>query len=174
LREASQVRDDAAYPGTGLAERLRLIARLVKAGFGTRVFYALQSGYDTHYSQLNQHAGLLGELAGALRAFLDDLRAERLEERVAVLVFSEFGRRVAENGSEGTDHGSAGPVFLAGGAVRAGIHGTTPSLTDLVAGNLRVGVDFRGIYATVLGDWLGIVPREALGGDFGQLPLFRA
>ena len=173
LKEAARLQDSGSpYPATGLSERLRLVARLIKAGFGTRVFYTVQAGYDTHYSQLPQHANLLGELGGALRAFLDDLKNAKLDERVVVLVFSEFGRRVAENGSLGTDHGTAGPVLLAGSRVKPGLVGQTPSLLDLQDGDLKMGIDFRQVYATVLEDWLGLPARTTLGGDFPRLPLF--
>jgi len=161
------------YPATRLAGRLEQISRLVKAGAGARFYYVLQGGYDTHASQLPAHARLLGELSGALGAFLDDLSAARLGERVAVLCFSEFGRRVAENGSAGTDHGTAGPVLLAGGGVRPGLVTSTPSLTDLEDGDLKVGVDFRRVYAAVLDGWLGLPAEAALGGAFEPLPLFR-
>jgi uncharacterized protein (DUF1501 family) len=175
LKDAASVKDaDTAYPGTGLSNRLRLIARLLKAGFGTRVYYTVQAGYDTHYSQLPQHANLLEELGGALRAFLDDLKNAKLDDRVIVLVFSEFGRRVAENGSLGTDHGTAGPVLLAGPRVNPGLVGETPSLLDLQEGDLKMGLDFRQVYATVLEDWLGLPARTALGNDFPRLPLFRS
>jgi uncharacterized protein (DUF1501 family) len=160
-------------PDTALAGQLRLIAGLLQGGVGTRVFYAVQTGYDTHYLQLAAHADLLAELAGALKAFLDDLAADRLADRVAVLCFSEFGRRVAENGSEGTDHGTAGPVFLAGPAVRPGLVGPCPSLTDLVDGDLKMTVDFRRFYAAVLEGWLGLSSKTALGGTYEPLPLFR-
>ena len=165
----------ASYPANGLADALRLVARLIKAGFGTRVYYArhTSNGYDTHYAQLTAHAALLAELAGAVRAFLDDLRAARQEERVALLAFSEFGRRVAENGSHGTDHGTAAPVFLAGGGVRGGLVGETPSLLDLEDGDLRVGIDFRRVYATVLDEWLEVPSRAVLGAAYERLPLFR-
>jgi len=173
LKEAARLQDSGSpYPATGLSERLRLVARLIKAGFGTRVFYTVQAGYDTHYSQLPQHANLLAELGGALRAFLDDLKNAKLDERVVVLVFSEFGRRVAENGSLGTDHGTAGPVLLAGSRVKPGLVGQTPSLLDLQDGDLKMGIDFRQVYATVLEDWLGLPARTTLGGDFPRLPLF--
>jgi uncharacterized protein (DUF1501 family) len=175
LKDAARVKDaGAAYPGTGLSNRLRLVARLLKAGFGTRVFYTVQAGYDTHYSQLPQHAKLLGELGGALHAFLDDLKKAKLDDRVIVLVFSEFGRRVAENGSLGTDHGTAGPVLLAGPSVNPGLVGETPSLLDLQDGDLKMGLDFRQVYATVLEDWLGLPARTALGNDFPRLPLFQS
>jgi hypothetical protein len=110
----------------------------------------------------------------ALRAFLDDLRAARLEDRVAVVTFSEFGRRVEENASQGTDHGTAGPVLVAGGRVRAGLIGTTPSLADLQDGDLQMSVDFRSVYATLLEEWLELSSRDVLAGQFAHLPLLRA
>jgi uncharacterized protein (DUF1501 family) len=175
LARLAHPRDRAGpYPGTGLAGRLRLIAQLLKAGVGGRVFYTVQRGYDTHADQLDTHSRLLGELAEGLRAFLADLAAARLEERVLVLAFSEFGRRVAENGSSGTDHGTAGPVFLAGPAVQAGLVGPTPSLLDLVDGDLKTGLDFRRVYATVLEDWLKLPTRQVLGAAFERLPLVRS
>jgi uncharacterized protein (DUF1501 family) len=164
----------ARYPATGLAGRLQVIARLLKGGVGTRVFYTSQKTYDTHYAQLPTHAELLSELSGALRAFLDDLAAAKLDERVAVLCFSEFGRRVHENGSLGTDHGTAGPVFLAGPRVKACVVGETPRLLDLQDGDLKMRVDFRRVYAGVLEDWLGLPAKPALRGDFEKLSLFRS
>jgi uncharacterized protein (DUF1501 family) len=148
----------------------------MKAGFATRVYYTkhTNNGYDTHYAQLVPHAYLFAELAAALRAFLDDLKAARLEERVAVLIFSEFGRPVQENASLGTDHGTAAPVFLAGGRVRGGLVGATPSLLDLENGDLKTNFDFRRIYATILDEWLALPSRVVLGGDYERLPLFRA
>jgi uncharacterized protein (DUF1501 family) len=164
----------ASYPESELARRLGLTARLIKAGLGTRVYYLEQGDYDTHGHQLPRHATLLAELSASLRAFLDDLAASRLADRVLVLVFSEFGRRVAENGSKGTDHGTAGPVFLAGPCVRPGLHGAYPSLTDLADGDLKIAEDFRRVYATVLEGWLGVRSNEAVGGVFESLPLFRS
>ena len=155
--------DFARAPGHGTAW---------KAGFGTRVYYVQQATYDTHVAQLRTHERLLAELGGAIRAFLDDLQGAGLAERVAVLCFSEFGRRAAENGSYGTDHGTAGPVFLAGGRVRAGLVGATPRLTDLEGGDLKMGIDFRRVYATVLQDWLGLSAKAVLGGEFERLSLF--
>ncbi len=164
----------ARYPASGLADDLRLVARLMRAGFGTRVYYVEQGSYDTHAAQLATHERLLGDLGAAVRAFLDDLKGAGLAERVAVLCFSEFGRRAAENGSYGTDHGTAGPVFLAGGRVRAGLVGATPGLADLDGGDLKMGIDFRRVYATALEDWLGLAARPVLAGVFERLPLFRA
>jgi uncharacterized protein (DUF1501 family) len=175
LRQVAGDKDDARYPQSGLAARLRLIARLLKVGLDTRVYYTLQAGYDTHSAQLFAHGNLLFDLAAALKAFLDDLTAAGLAERVVVLLFSEFGRTVAENGSGGTDHGTAGPVFLAGPGVKGGLVGTTPPLLDLDPkhGDLRRSLDFRQVYAAALQDWLGLPAKEALGGTFEPLPLFR-
>ncbi len=161
------------YPDCALAERLRLTSCLIKAGLGTRVYYLEQGDYDTHGHQLPRHAQLLEDLSGSVKAFLDDLTAARMAERVAVMVFSEFGRRVAENGSMGTDHGTAGPVFLAGAAVRPGLVGRYPSLTDLEDGDLKMSIDFRRVYAAVLGQWLDLPARNALNGSFDALPLFQ-
>jgi uncharacterized protein (DUF1501 family) len=163
----------ARYPGTGLAERLKLMARLLKAELGARVFYTSQPGYDTHANQRFNHAGLLNEFAGAVTAFFEDLQGAKLADRVTLLAFSEFGRTIKENGSAGTDHGTAGVVFVAGPAVTGGILGSMPNLTELDRGELKMTTDFRRVYATVLSDWLGL-PSEGLGGTFEALPLFRA
>lgn len=174
LKEISRKKDTGAhYPETELARRLGLIAQLIKADFGTRVYYVVQSGYDTHYVQAQTHGSLLAELSGGLRSFLDDLAASGIADRVLVLAFSEFGRRVEENGSLGTDHGTAGPVFLAGSRVKAGLVGSAPSLTDLQEGDLKWAVDFRQIYATVLEEWLSINAADCVGKEFKHLPLLR-
>src|SRR5439155_10578074 len=172
LQKFAQVQaSGAGYPATGLAERLRLVSQLLKTGYGTRVFYTVQGSYDTHFTQLAEHANLLSALAGAIRAFLDDLQSAGLADRVAVLTFSEFGRRVAENGSYGTDHGTAAPVFLAGKHVQSGLIGQTASLVDLQDGDLKMGIDFRRVYTTVLEKWLELPTKSALGGAFEPLPL---
>jgi uncharacterized protein (DUF1501 family) len=162
----------STYPSNPLGEHLSIIARLIEADLPTRVYYAVQSGYDTHSVQLPAHGRLLRELSLALKAFLDDLAESKLAERVTVMTFSEFGRRVAENASAGTDHGTAAPLFLAGGGVQAGLIGATPSLTDLEQGDLKMAIDFRRVYAGVLRDWLAIDPDEVLGASFEPLPLF--
>jgi uncharacterized protein (DUF1501 family) len=173
LAALARSRDAASYPSTGLAQRLQLVAQLLKTNLGARVFYTVQAGYDTHATQQFTHAGLLGEFAGALAAFFADLGAARLADRVALLAFSEFGRTIRENGSAGTDHGSAGCVFLAGPGVQGGVCGTMPSLTDLERGEPRMTTDFRRVYATVLHDWLGLAARDVLNGQFERVSLFR-
>jgi uncharacterized protein (DUF1501 family) len=162
----------ASYPETGLAGKLRTISQLLKADLGARVYYTSQSGYDTHAAQLNTHYGLLRELSTAIKAFVDDLTGAKLSNRVTVMCFSEFGRRVAENGSAGTDHGTAGLVMLAGPGVRPGVHGSVPSLTDLVDGDPKISTDFRRVYAAVLEDWLALPSEGALGSRFEPMPLF--
>jgi uncharacterized protein (DUF1501 family) len=164
------------YPATALAGQLRTVARLIKANAGTRIFYARQGGYDTHASQYGQHQQLLAELSGAVGALLADLAAAKLDDRVLVLLFSEFGRTVQENGSAGTDHGTAAPVFVCGGAVKGGLVGSAPKLLDLDPkhGDLKVGIDFRRVYATLLEGWLDIPAKAALGGAYERLPLLKA
>ncbi|MEX2142420.1 MAG: DUF1501 domain-containing protein [Pirellulales bacterium] len=160
-----------SYPDTTLAARLRVVSQLLKSGSAARVFYAIQSGYDTHAAQVYTHGQLLAEFSQAIKAFLDDLQATELSERVIVLAFSEFGRRVQENDSLGTDHGAAGPVFLAGKRVTGGLIGPMPDLAKLDAGDLPMTTDFRQIYATLLDKWLGIDSQAILGGTYQPLPL---
>ena len=169
------------YPATPLGRHLQLVARAIKAGLRASTYYVTHGGgeigegdYDTHAGQLPTHARLLAELAEGWSAFLDDLRASRLDDRVALVAFSEFGRHVAENASGGTDHGTAGPVLVAGGRVRGGLIGAAPRLLDLADGELKPSLDFRRIYASVLEDWLGVPAEAALGGTFARLPLFRS
>jgi uncharacterized protein (DUF1501 family) len=172
---ADKGRDSSAkYPDSELARRLDLVARSIKSGSPARVYYVIQGGYDTHAVQLPTHSRLLREFAGAVRAFLDDLGAVKLADRVVVMAFSEFGRRPEENGSLGTDHGTAGPVFLAGPSVKAGLVGKTPSLADLRDGDLAWSIDFRSVYATLLDKWLNLPAQEILGGNFDVLPVLKA
>lgn len=159
------------YPSTALGSKLNLIAQLLKSGSQARVYYAVQSGYDTHAVQATTHARLLREFSDALQALLDDLQDSALGDRVVVLAFSEFGRRVAENGSFGTDHGTAGPVFIAGSPARGGLYGSYPDLVNLDQGDLKMEIDFRQVYAALLDNWLGISSRDVLGGEFKPLPV---
>lgn len=163
------------YPSTALGQRMRLVARLIESDIPERVYYTMQDGYDTHATQLPAHTGLLTELSEALAAFQKDLQATGHGGRVVTLVFSEFGRRVAENASAGTDHGAASTLFLLGDAVSAGAVGTYPSLTDLDDGDLKHTVDFRRVYATLLDRWLGVDSTKVLPGParFETLPLIK-
>jgi uncharacterized protein (DUF1501 family) len=155
------------YPeGLGLARRLHLIAQLIKAGLTTSIYYTRLGGFDTHANQHGTHDGLLREMGLSLQAFLKDLNDAGDGKRVAVLVFSEFGRRLAENASAGTDHGTAAPVFLLGGAVKAGLHGPYPDLSDLADGDPKFATDFRRVYATLLDGWLKCPAEKVLGEKF--------
>lgn len=162
-----------SYPQTELAERLKIVARLLKADIGARVFYTQQTGYDTHSQQQFSHSNLLGEFAGAVAAFFADLKASKLDDRVTLLSFSEFGRTIKENGSAGTDHGTAGACFVAGPTVAGGLLGTMPSLTDLDKGEPKMTTDFRQVYASVLGSWLGL-STDDLGKDISPVALMRS
>ncbi len=166
----------APYPPHGLAQRLQQIAKLIAADFGPRVYYTSLDGFDTHARQLLAHGPLLRELSGSVAAFYDDLTARGLAERVLLLTFSEFGRRVAENGGQGTDHGAAAPMFLAGPACRGGVIGAAPDLGNLIEGDLPHKLDFRDVYAAILQDWLSVPPAVVLGprAGFDAIELLRA
>ncbi len=148
--------------GSDLARRLKIIANLIQADFGPRVYYCMQPGYDTHAAQLSEHGGLLSRLSSSLKAFLADIQTSGWGDQVLVMCFSEFGRQVKENASEGTDHGTAGPVFLAGNSVQAGLHGSPVDLGRLDDNAPQHTVDFRQVYATILQHWLSIAPTAVL------------
>lgn len=171
LAEVGKKENNARYPGNRLSQRLRTIGQLIKMDTEARVFYTSQGGYDTHASQLDTHANLLGSLSSSLGAFMDDMKDAGVQDRVLVFVFSEFGRRVQENQSVGTDHGTAGPVFLCGTQLTQREYGKQPRLTDLEDGDLKHSMDFRNIYASVLTDWLGMEPPPALR-NFGLENMF--
>ena len=161
------------YPGSDLARALRDVASWIGAGLSSRVYFVRLGGFDTHAAQGELHQQLLRQLSAALGAFQQDLTARGIGKRVATLVYSEFGRRVKENASRGTDHGAAAPSFVIGQSVRGGLHGATPDLGDLVEGDLRYSIDFRSIYSTLLKDWMHTDARAVLGGRFDSLDLFR-
>lgn len=161
------------YPRSALAEKMKLLAKIIRMEGGTRIFYVQQPGYDTHSGQKFIHARLLREFSTSLNAFLDDMKNCGLGERVTVLAFSEFGRRVKENASAGTDHGTSGPVFVAGESVNSGMIGEYPSLANLEDGDLKTTTDFRCVYRSLLTDWLGIDSAVPLGGDFDSLNLVK-
>ncbi len=160
------------YPQSGLSEKLRTVAQLIDAGLSTRIYYVTLDGFDTHSQQGGAHAGLLRQLGDAVQAFMGDLKDKGHLQRVALLCFSEFGRRVQENASEGTDHGAAAPVFVAGGGVQSGVVGQHPDLQKLDDGDIQFKIDFRQVYATVLDKWLGWDSAPVLGGSYEQLDLF--
>ncbi|MHC4078733.1 MAG: DUF1501 domain-containing protein [Planctomycetota bacterium] len=164
-RALARYRPKADYPSTALGRKLQLLARVMASGFGTRIFHVQFGGFDTHARQLQSHAALLRQASTSLAALVHDLRGHKLLEDIVILVHSEFGRRVAENRSRGTDHGVAGPVFFLGGKVKPGLHGEHPSLTDLTEGDLKPTADFRQLYGAVV-RWLEVSEEKVLGKKF--------
>lgn len=162
------------YPeGNGLSRSLSTVARLIKGNLGARIYHVALGSFDTHANQANAHANLLLDLATSVRAFYDDLATDGFDNTLC-MTFSEFGRRVQQNGSNGTDHGTAAPLFVFGNTVAGGFHGTLPDLTDLDdSGNLKYQTDFRSVYATVLQQWFELSSDEVasvLGESFEPLP----
>jgi uncharacterized protein (DUF1501 family) len=161
--------------GGGLGANLRRVAALLASGMPTRLYYVTYQGnsFDTHVQQADLHSRLLMYTADAVRGFIEDLKRLGRADEVAVLIFTEFGRRVEENGSLGTDHGTATPMFVIGKGVKGGFYGRPPSLTDLDDGNLKMTTDFRCVYATVIQEWLGCDEAETiLKGRFDPLRVF--
>lgn len=148
-----------AFPASRIGTELKTVAQLLVDRTAAPVFKVAHGSFDTHSNQRNLHDRLLKELAEALAAFRTALREAGLWERVLVLTYSEFGRRASENGSAGTDHGTAAPHFLIGGRVKGGLYGAQPSLTDLADGDLRHKLDYRSLYATVAKEWWGLPGR---------------
>ncbi len=168
-----QYKGGIEYPNTRFASNMKLIAQMIAGKLPTKVYFASLGGFDTHAGQQGVHDRLLEELSGGVEAFTRDLEAQGNADRVLVIAFSEFGRRVAENGSGGTDHGTAAPMFVFGKRVKSGFHGRQPSLTDLQDADLKHNTDFRSVYATVLDKWLGAEPAKILGSDFERLPFLQ-
>lgn len=158
------------FPGSSLGRQMEVVARMVAASVPVPVFTVTLKGFDTHANQAGPHGRLLREFAEAMAAFRDALREQGAWDRVMVMTYSEFGRRARENGSGGTDHGTAAPHFVLGGALRGGFFGEPPSLSSLRKGDLRYTTDFRRLYATVLGPWLSI-SSVLPGGSFRPLSL---
>jgi uncharacterized protein (DUF1501 family) len=170
---AGKTKNNAVYPGSALSRNLQLVARLLAGGLPTRIFYVSQGGYDTHTGQRGGQDGRLKELGDAMKAFTDDLTAMGLFDRVMIMTFSEFGRRVNENGSRGTDHGAAAPMFLIGSKIKSGLLGVEPSLApaDLQDGDIKYNTDFRSVYASILQNWLNTPSMPILGRQFDTLPI---
>ena len=148
----------------GLQQKFQLIAGLIAREFGTRIFYVSLDGFDTHADQAPAHQRLLSDLAAGIGDFFRELKETGNADRVRVMTFSEFGRRVKENGSRGTDHGAASCMFVAGGKMKGGVVGEHPSLSDLRQDDLKYHTDFRRVYATLLDKWLNCDSKSVLGG----------
>jgi uncharacterized protein (DUF1501 family) len=168
-----EVIDGRFQQSYGLNQKMQLISQLIMQGFGTRIFYVQLDGFDTHSKQAESHKTLLNQLDRAVQTFFQNLENSGQAKRVLLLTFSEFGRRVQENGSKGTDHGAASCQFLVGPAVKAGPIGAHPSLSDLDSGDLKFHTDFRRVYATLLDQWLHCDSEAVLGGKFEHIELLK-
>ncbi|MEM1446080.1 MAG: DUF1501 domain-containing protein [Planctomycetota bacterium] len=173
VRQAVRGRAEVSFPGSYLGEQLEMVSKMIRAGLPTRVYYVNHGGFDTHAGQRYAHPNLLRQFSEAVAAFQEALEQSGDASRVVTMAFSEFGRRVKANGSGGTDHGVAGPVFLMGEPVKPGLWGEHPSLTDLDDGDLKHAIDFRSVYADVLGNWLELDDAAALGRRFRPTGLIR-
>ena len=173
LKAVAEYQPQVAYPAEDtFAQDLKVVAALIRAGFDTRIYSVSIGNFDQHGPQRRAHDPLLESLDRGVSCLLEDLRGTAAGEKTVVLAFSEFGRRVEENASGGTDHGAAGPMFVFGQPVRGGLYGQHPSLTDLDEnGNLVHTTDFRSVYATLAEQWLGVPQAELLGESFPLLPL---
>ena len=158
------------YPGNKLSRSLKRVAALIHADLETRVYFVSQGGYDTHAGQKWKHSRLLAELSEAMRAFQNDLTAHKKDDQVLTMTFSEFGRRPSENGSAGTDHGTAAPLFVMGSRVNGGLLGSAPDLNLGQNKDLQFSTDFRSVYSTVLDRWLEADSKNVLGQEYAPLP----
>lgn len=172
IRSAVRVQPPVQYPTNPLANQLRMVAAMILSGLRTRVYYVTLGGFDTHAGQPGTHANLMRQLGSSLLAFSKDLKAQGNDGRVLTMLFSEFGRRVGENASRGTDHGTAAPMWLIGPMVRSGVLGDHPSLTDLDQGDLKHTVDFRCVYAAILQKWFAADIAKTLGAPFRPAEVF--
>jgi uncharacterized protein (DUF1501 family) len=173
LKVVRNYKGSVQYPRDNFAENLKFIAQMITGGVNSRIYTVSLDGFDTHTNQSRTQTNLLKHLSEALSAFQKDLEAQGVSQDVVTLVFSEFGRRVSENGGRGTDHGTAEPLFIIGSNVKGGIYGDHPELTRLDDGDLRYKIDFRTIYATMLDRWLGADSRQILGASYGSLEFIK-
>jgi uncharacterized protein (DUF1501 family) len=169
----SKYTSNVAYSNTAVGQYMKNIAQTHLAGFGTRILYTTSpyNGFDTHANEAVSHANLWTDVSGSVKAFFDDLREHQASDNVLLFMFSEFGRRISDNGS-GTDHGAAGIAFAIGEHVKGGLYGEYPSLEPSKqeeGGNLKFNLDFRCVYSTILEDWLGLAPEPIVGGNFERV-----
>ena len=162
------------YAADPMGQSLKSVAQVLFADLGTRIFYTQHGSFDTHSGELKTHAQLWDEVAGGIGDFMDDLKEHGREDDVAILVFSEFGRRIKDNGS-GTDHGSGGIAFVIGGSVDGGMYGEYPSMKeeDQLDGDLHFNNDFRSTYSTILEDWMGLEAAPIVNGRFESFDLIK-
>jgi uncharacterized protein (DUF1501 family) len=165
-------KSNKTYPDHELGKQLKTIAELIVSGIDTRVYYISHGSFDTHVNQAEKQGNLLKQLSGAVAVFLDDLQQNGRDRDVLLMTFSEFGRRLEENASAGTDHGTASQVFIIGKAIKKpGIYNEGPNLGDLDAGDLKYSVDFRRIYATLLDNWLRADSQKILNSIYKPLDI---
>jgi uncharacterized protein (DUF1501 family) len=174
LRITRSYTTSAKYLNGELANGLRTVAAMIAGGLPTRVYYVTLGGFDTHAGERGRHDQLMQQLAEAVGAFWSDIKAQKNDERVLMMTFSEFGRRVQQNASGGTDHGAAAPMFMFGKHIKQGVIGDHPSLTNLDQGDLKFAIDFRSVYATILQNWMETASKPILGQQFNTLPLIKA
>lgn len=176
IRKAVASRPATAFPQNELGRQMAMVSSMIRAGMKTRVYYVSLGGFDTHAqqgAQQGRHAQLLQQISQSLKAFYDDLKKQGNDGRVLTMAFSEFGRRVGQNASGGTDHGTAAPTFLCGPMVKPGVHSEHPSLTDLDDGDLKYRTDFRSVYADVLENWLKVQSKPVLDGVYRPAGVLR-
>ena len=171
-KELGKFAPKQTYGDDNFGKGFKQISQLIGASPSTRVVYFSAGGFDTHSRQLDTHAKLLENFSNAVLSFQREMEGIGKADKVVVLVFSEFGRRVGENASQGTDHGAAAPMFLIGGKVKGGIHGSKPDLTDLQDGDIKFKIDFREVYAATLDNWVGGDSEVVLGQKFSPLAVF--
>jgi uncharacterized protein (DUF1501 family) len=163
------------YAPDALAQNVKSISQVFHANLGAKVLYTQHGPFDTHSGELLSHAKLWNEVAGAIGSLMEDLKEHDTEEDATILVFSEFGRRIKDNGS-GSDHGSGGGAFLIGGAVNGGLFGEYPSLAEAeqIEGDLRSNNDFRSLYTNILEDWMGLDAAPIVNGQFEKFDVFKS
>jgi uncharacterized protein (DUF1501 family) len=173
---AASYQSPVTYPANnGLASQLKMVAQVIAGNLGTRLFSVSMGGFDTHANQKDNQAKLLGQMGDAVDAFMQDLANMKQQDNVTIMTFSEFGRRVKQNGSNGTDHGTAEPMFIIGNNIHGGLYGSYPSLGDLDNnGDLKFSADFRSVYAGMLRDVIGADPAVILAGAYDPLAVTRA
>lgn len=166
-----KVKPEHQFPGTRFAQELKIVSQLIRGGMPSKVYYLSRGGFDTHTNQTNAHAQLLKEVGDALLAFNNELKKTGQNQRVVVMVYSEFGRRVKENASGGTDHGVAAPVFVMGGPVKGGFYGKRPGMApdQLIRGDIAHTTDYRSVYATLLEKHMGVDSKPILLKKFQAL-----
>ncbi|HSP65320.1 MAG TPA: DUF1501 domain-containing protein [Candidatus Deferrimicrobium sp.] len=169
---AQYVAQGAAPAANSLGAALQLTAQMIVTEPSVKICHVVISGFDTHQDESNRQTALLAEVDTAVTAFMQDLAAHNQADRVVLMTWSEFGRRISENGSQGTDHGAAAPLFIVGKPVKGGLYGEQPSLTSTIdGGNLKFTVDFRSVYQTLIRDWLQGDPKAVLGATYPELPV---